>query len=550
MWKYIYKKREDFVLSREYPIGMVRQFPPPNWNPPVAFAVVAPFRMPGYQNLDERLACIVETDRISNNQKMKSWKPVAHYKRYVAYSDSIPASVSSRMHGNIPDDETPMSRSHRFPYYCKSTIAYGDYAEPGGPLPRGNPLLLSTDPSFYEYFGHFGQHFNAVTPMVDDHGAEYEFGDEFGRNTVRAEGHTDWIPLPDNIDELTAVALQNVMPGVKQELSTLNFLIELKDLRRIVPNVQRALNFSDALVGIVKRIRKDFVGNSAKRLPSRLKLASRQLKGGSRTLLEATQIGAANHLSYEFGLRPFVQDLVQAYQGLLGFERTLRSILDRRGRLIRKHFTCDFRAEYLEDPVRTKVITISSGQFADRCTTIPEGLTGAFRGYGSAVEFERYSVCEPARFVCVVEYQFDLTPVEEALLPLTLLLDRFGLVPNLSTLWNAIPYSFLIDWIAGVSSYLTRFNSIKAFAPSVRIIRSSRSVLYKRRIRTRAKSTQDGGTFKFWSYLPDVFESAYRRDIDVLTADSFLSTSGLSSRELSLGASLTVSKIRPRRFAR
>lgn len=125
-------------------------------------------------------------------------------------------------------------------------------------------------------------------------------------------------------------------------------------------------------------------------------------------------------------------------------------------------------------------------------------------------------------------------------------LDAFGVNLNPAIIWNAIPWSFVVDWLLGVSRWLDN-NKIAFMEPQINIHRYLWSISRRRTILVQRRTAclpKAGATNKVLSDvvpLPKVTETAYRRDISLPSASSIIS-SGLSLGEFSLAAALVVSR--------
>jgi len=130
------------------------------------------------------------------------------------------------------------------------------------------------------------------------------------------------------------------------------------------------------------------------------------------------------------------------------------------------------------------------------------------------------------------------------------LLDAVGVNLNPAIIWNAIPWSFVVDWVFGVSRWLNE-QRIGLMEPKVNILQYLWSVKRDRTIylssTVKCPSVFGTGlTFPASSIThPEVRETAYRRVAGLPSASS-IQSSGLSLREFSLGAALGITR-RPHR---
>lgn len=140
-------------------------------------------------------------------------------------------------------------------------------------------------------------------------------------------------------------------------------------------------------------------------------------------------------------------------------------------------------------------------------------------------------------FHAEVEYEFSYSDFQTEYAQLLALLDSLGVNFNPAIIWNAIPFSFVIDWVVGVSSWLNRLK-VGNMDPAINISRYLWSIRRKRRIDCQL-GTYDSYGFESRSPLPTLTETAYRRTCK-MPARGLFTTSGLNSQELRLGGALLI----------
>jgi hypothetical protein len=122
-------------------------------------------------------------------------------------------------------------------------------------------------------------------------------------------------------------------------------------------------------------------------------------------------------------------------------------------------------------------------------------------------------------------------------------LDYLGINLNPAIIWNAIPWSFVVDWVAGVGPYLDQLR-VENMAPQINIRRALWSVSRKRVI-TVSKGTRVSNptyhTLLTRNRLPAVTQTAYRRQL-FMPSISSIQSSGLTPKEFSLGAALVIAQ--------
>lgn len=431
------------------------------------------------------------TEYITNDEpgSKDDWKSVRHYKvEFVPFPDTPRVHVHRFYAPDFNDPGWYHSGTHQDPMF--------GYKHPGG------------------ISGYYAPHVGA-DPMYT------VVGDAVNGDLV--------IPDPDNLDSLTEAGLNTMLPRVKAELSLLNSLWELKDLKELPVKV---LKFAQS----VKKLR---ARNSAVPLAALLPIQLRKLKSWvAANKVLATRRGAAGvssaYLELMFNIRPVISDVIGIHRALHSIAKTLRGFQRRAGKLRIAHYS---RAYYegTEGGLDATVTDwpggepVSGGQIA--CRTIRN--------------VSRISTMYHAE----IEYQYWYSDLQDQYAGLLGLLDAVGVNFNPGTVWRAIPFTFLIDWVVGVGRWLDRWKT-RNMDPKINIRRYVWSVKRQRTTECRygfiaaPYSTSPAIHVPIISTLPTVFETAYKRSTTMPSRHSF-ETSGLSAIEFSLGAALALSLGRP-----
>lgn len=329
-----------------------------------------------------------------------------------------------------------------------------------------------------------------------------------------------FVPPPANLEHLTSLSLRKMLPIVKAELSTLNTLIELKDIKR-------AASSARGLVTYLTNLRKQ-----AKQL------------GKRGTLRELLRTASDAFLSYKFAILPLLSDIAGIHRAVSGLESRINDLVSRAGRKNRVHYTHRF-AEYADvhdvDEVPEQDYLLHPYVFED----------DELYGYSySAFTSYRDVTYSDSVFHAELEYNYNYTEYQTEHARLLTLLDRFGVNFNPSIIWNAIPWSFVVDWLIDVGRYLDSFK-VTLFEPRINIhrflwsIKRERRILVGRRYRPftiLGVELPNGHGYHF----PEVIQTAYRRECS-LPSSSSISSSGLNSNEFLLGSALVLSRGRHRR---
>jgi hypothetical protein len=316
---------------------------------------------------------------------------------------------------------------------------------------------------------------------------------------------TDLVPAPSNLAELQTRALASLLPLIKAELSLPNFILELKDLRSSVKVIKTVLT-SSALIGTLKSLL----------IPKDVSLG-----GLIRTLAE-------HHLNLQFNLLPLISDIGKILLALRRTESRMNEFVTRAGRVQTRHF----RFAWPE-------FTDEESSFTFTGTIGGEILKWGINEIGCS----RKVSYDATIFHAQVQYNYNYTGYQVEHARLLSYLDAFGINLNPAIIWNAIPWTFVVDWVLGIGQYLDTLK-VTNMEPQINIRRYLWSVIRKRRIvvTTAIRNAYDD-TAEYRTTLPIVEQTAYRRQVDSVPTSS-ITSSGLSLRETSLGAALVIARRR------
>lgn len=346
-------------------------------------------------------------------------------------------------------------------------------------------------------------------------GAPGHLDDGIGQLYIPTAAVRGFINPPSGLDSLIIGSLRAFIPRIREELSLVNSVIELKDFASLKGTIR-------GLKGLKKL----------------------KLRKGRRfsSIREMLRVAADVYLQNKFNIQPLISDIRGIYLAVAKVERRLNELVSRAGTLRTSHYSRE-----------TETAGVSES------TTGPH-LVGSFRlvggqgdllGYASAVE-TRYVNSGAGVFHAEIQYNFHYSEYQIENARCLALLDALGLNFNPQIVWNAIPWSFVIDWLIDVGQWLKdrRFQHME---PKMNIMQYLWSIRRSRTILVTSKVTSPiyyPGTGLPGDYVqsithPVVQQTAYRRDAGLPTASS-LTTSGLNLNEFTLGAALVLSR-RPRR---
>jgi hypothetical protein len=401
-----------------------------------------------------------------------------------------------------PDNtETDRTRWNSFQHFsCRS-----------GPDPSGVVLGGRVSVGSFNYYYNFAEYIPAGNYAL--------YGGEFGRAGFLDSGLPEWyssvdasnIVLPPvDLDEQIQRSLRSLLPLIRSELSVLNSIYELKDFKtlpRTIRNIERVTR------NLSRRLRQSF-------------------RSGRKTLRQLLHASADGYLQSQFNLLPLLSDITGIFRAIRRTEKRINDFVSRAGKVQHRHF-------------RTELLSGSSTQISSTSSSPAESF---LNGSGVAVEYERNVSTDPYTFHAEIEYNFNYTRYQLEHARVLALLDAVGVNFNPVIIWNAIPWSFVVDWVLGVNTWLGQ-QRIGNMDPKINILRYLWSTKRFRRILVNrrsfiAKSNPNpelGIVTSGFVPLPVVHQSAYRREVGLPPASSF-HTSGLSAEELSLGAALVITR--------
>lgn len=324
-----------------------------------------------------------------------------------------------------------------------------------------------------------------------------------------------FVPPPPQLDQLMQRSLDRMLPLIKAELSVINSIIELKDFQ----SLPRTL----------------------------ISIGKLALKAG-RTLRNMFHTMADSYLQAQFNILPLLSDISGIHAALKRTEKRINDLVSRAGRVQEKHFSFSFD-EFPSDTYLPNGVAYMIGPgmvpgIHDVTTTVASRLTMNY----------------PTVFHAQIRYNYNYNDYQVAHAQILGLLDAMGANLNPQIIWNAIPWTFVVDWVIGVSRWLGQFKHL-AMEPQINIHSYLWSVKRKRDVYLQTRNgLMDLVMYGEYYYpqrypslsntLPGVHETSYRRDVTIPTISSILS-SGLSLKEFSLGAALVVTrKWNPKRAKR
>jgi len=345
-------------------------------------------------------------------------------------------------------------------------------------------------------------------PRVDLFG--YETGgfptEGLFRHYEKRNDDDGFVPPPNDLSKLEERAMSYLWPVVKAELSAVNSFLELKDFK--------------SLPKTVSNIASGFIG---------------AYQGTYKILRHILKSSADGYLQAKFNILPLLSDISGIHAALSSAERRINALVAGAGRPRTGHWSTS--------------ITESSDDLRTDSTSPFDPVYG--RGGLGYYVIRRTTDTTPTKFHVEMLYNYHYRAYQIVHAQLLGHLDAFGVNLNPAIIWNAIPWSFVVDWVIGVSRFLDGLK-VHNLEPRVNILRYCWSVTRERRINTwREHRPLYPGNPSYavpvqTAPCPLTLERSYRRAIGLPSTSSMVS-SGLNPTEVSLGAALVISRRRKSR---
>jgi hypothetical protein len=284
----------------------------------------------------------------------------------------------------------------------------------------------------------------------------------------------------------------------------LNSVYELKDMKSIGSTIRNLFN--------VMRLNK--------------------IRSVAQTLRSQLQAGSDGYLQAQFNLLPLLSDIAGTFQAIHRAKERIDDLL----RYAQTDQVGHWSTSFDEYP---NVDDSSDAYFPLRQ---PTEMSSAFLQY-TAAYISRQVVNEPSRFHAEMNFRYYLSSYEVRNAELLGLLDALGVNANPRIIWNAIPWSFVVDWVLGVGRYLEDNGTTLNLDPLIHVRDYMWSIRRQRTIYTQrnAVPVADAANAKTTSIaMPATVESSYRRNRGQEWQSNSLTASGLSPTEISLGFALLI----------
>jgi hypothetical protein len=312
--------------------------------------------------------------------------------------------------------------------------------------------------------------------------SDYPIGGQVALYTNPTEGcyHSD--------EGLADLAVQRMLPGIRPVTSAINSIYELKDIPSI-GNTMRRVNLSlDALNNLIVN------------LPT-----------GYRTLRQILKGPADVYLQNKFNILPLLQDITNVGNSVSVVQSKLNKLTSDAKKSLKTHWGCDLTS------------------FRDSDETFTQGTA-----YSNPSTVTLRHVCKygKRRFQATMEFSYEVASYSPKELLWRGVADHLGLSLSPQVIWNAIPWSFVVDWVVGVGPWLSQFTMrqlgitthITKFGWSINIARDC-DIYYNP-----------------YGRVSHMTEQSYYRTPANVPLVSSIRLSGLNPTEFSLGGALVLTR--------
>lgn len=213
------------------------------------------------------------------------------------------------------------------------------------------------------------------------------------------------------VPDYSVVALRTMWPEVEAKLSSINSILELKDFKSLLPLYRRTMKTGVKLGLFGTRFRKKM------------------------KLKDIVRLSGEHVLNWSFAVRPFLSDYCAIFRALQETKKQVYLFLDNQGKPLRRHYS--------------KSIDVT--EFG-----VESGMLGMFGigGSGYRSGLREIAVPTPPKYCATLSYSYRIPNILRETALARGMLDAFGVNLNPAILWNAVPWSFAVDWIFKVGDLL------------------------------------------------------------------------------------------------
>lgn len=312
-----------------------------------------------------------------------------------------------------------------------------------------------------------------------------------------------------NINDLVGRSLNAMLPGIRPRLSVPNALYELKDFRSLPRTLMR-------LEQVVTAMRKLLKVDASRTLWQTMYSLKKLIGGSSDT-----------YLQLQFNILPLTRDICSLYMAVVNTKQQIDSLLRNEGKTQVRHFSQSLGGVFVDSD--------------EEDTYGPTGVAPQFAG--TTFSWGRKTTYPSSMFHAELQYSYTIADLDRQYAGVLGVLDSLGVNLNPQIIWNAIPWSFVVDWVFGVSRWLGKYK-VRNLEPVTKLHRYLYSVKVERECETwyRRNMSAATDTGKVWQvrtkYL--VYDRVPYVPLDMRTVE----LSGIDLNEFILSSALIGSRLR------
>lgn len=305
----------------------------------------------------------------------------------------------------------------------------------------------------------YGPYTKSIDPNHDYLGEIYEYSGEYIRAKLvealapQNYNYEDLLPHGMSRDILVAeaYAFKAMRPEFKTGFSTLNFLLEMDDLTSLLPNIHKTFTSITKNLSKTLKVMEDLSSEfRSRRLPDLNRI----------TLNQVVSLIAEAKLTKDFAIEPLIGDIGKVCTIIERFESNFERFRQGATSLgLKRHFRSFIEAttEYKDSLTRTVTISLDRANVTYECKV--EGFDP--QSNGTPQDHVCYTATMDYTYAC--HTLADMDPYVAALY------TELGIKPDASIIWNAIPFSFVLDWFFNIQGFLDKYASVDLITSEVTI---------------------------------------------------------------------------------
>lgn len=340
-------------------------------------------------------------------------------------------------------------------------------------------------------------------------------------HSIAANRPADYIITDEVWNDHASDAMEAMRPSLTSNNSLINFILEVKDFKR----------YGAGLVNLFKD-RKTIEANIRDALKRRQLSLFESRPWNHRGPRSSSQKVSDAWLEWKLAWSPFVNDVRKLVSGITSFNRDVRQFLQREGKQQQRYWGKSLENQHSAETV------LATGSYVPPELYPMNNLDTVWRW-----TLKETVVGDP-RFYATTRYRYLLNSrLRSEAGALNGFLDRLGINGNPAILWNAIPFTFVVDWFVNIGGYLNKLR-VDNIQPVTEISDFCSSVKSERRLELvlRGDILQTSSSGAVIGAVPEhtaisMLSSSYRREAS-LPRTSLAFGNGLSGTRLVTAAAL------------